>query len=232
MKNGKRILKVTIKQMLDDSPDTSYLGEYTDRADSDWSIDRAHSEDCPNFFPNQESEAKRILEHVQQTIADLHNAVLAQYNGTLANEKLDSERESLDNAYNEVGELLDTVDECDCSGYWDKRTYRYFNPATTEKNNTPEENRANALADYARMEKLNSGDFCYIGIGAEAEVQLTGDTVQRITSGSLWGIESDSGRDYLESVEQEELGQLKTELTALGFSKRAIAKAFQSIERK
>src|ERR1700677_2990868 len=47
MKNMKRIAKVTIKRLTDESPDTSYLGEYSNRAESDYAIDRRHSLDCP-----------------------------------------------------------------------------------------------------------------------------------------------------------------------------------------
>jgi hypothetical protein len=89
------------------------------------------------------------------------------------------------------------------------------------------------------MERLNRGDWCFIGIRAEAEIQLfhkpvhsldPGQTsIQTLTSGGLWGIESDSDREYLESVEQEELADLKTQLLVLGFSKRAISNAFKSI---
>lgn len=109
MKNTKRILSVTIKRMIDESPDTSYLGEYSNRSTSEFSIDRAHSEDCASVREDIK-HAKQTLEHVQQTIGDIHNAVLAQYNGTLANEKLDAEKDALDDAYNEVGELIDDID--------------------------------------------------------------------------------------------------------------------------
>jgi hypothetical protein len=36
MKNGKRILSIKIKHMVDDSPDTSWLGEYSNKPTSDW----------------------------------------------------------------------------------------------------------------------------------------------------------------------------------------------------
>jgi hypothetical protein len=36
----KRIHKVTIKRTVDDSPDTSWLGEYSNDSASDYSIDR------------------------------------------------------------------------------------------------------------------------------------------------------------------------------------------------
>src|SRR5258708_29020997 len=44
---SKRIAQVTIKRFNDDSPDTSHLGEYSDREKTDYAIDRRHSLDCP-----------------------------------------------------------------------------------------------------------------------------------------------------------------------------------------
>ena len=45
-KTGNRILSVVIRRMYDESPDTSWLGEYSNSRESEFSIDRAHSEDC------------------------------------------------------------------------------------------------------------------------------------------------------------------------------------------
>lgn len=239
MQNKKRILSVTIKRMLDEDPDTSYLGKYGDRAKSEYAIDRAHDLDCASQAYNPQTiEAKRILEHVQQTIGDLHNAVLAQYNGTLANEKLDAEKDALDNAYDEVGELFDSVSECDCGrGYWDHRSFQYFNGYVENyKGESPENIRKYILQDYERMEGLNNGDWVYIGIGASAQVSIpsgSSSIESDVSSGGLWGIESDSGETYLrESVEVDELAELRTELKALGFSSRAISTAFKNVERK
>src|SRR5947207_9338467 len=109
----KRILSVTIRRMIDDSPDASYLGEYGNRPKTEYAIDRAHSEDCASVREDIK-QAKQTLEHVQQTVGDLHNAVLAQYNGTLANKKLDAEKDALNEAYDKVGELFDSIDQCDC----------------------------------------------------------------------------------------------------------------------
>ena len=47
MKNMKRISKVTIKWMPDNDPGTSWMGQYSDRAETDYAIDRRHSLDCP-----------------------------------------------------------------------------------------------------------------------------------------------------------------------------------------
>jgi len=91
------------------------------------------------------------------------------------------------------------------------------------------------LQHYERMEKLNNGDFCFIGIRAYATISIpsgTSSVESEVSSGGLWGIESDSDKSYLESVEKEELGQLRTELKALGFSSRAISTAFKNVERK
>ncbi len=241
IRTQKRILGVTIRRMIDSSPDTSHLGEYASTPANDFSIDRAHSEDCASVRADIQ-QAKETLEHVQQTIGDLHNAVLAQYNGTLANEKLDTEREALDAAYDEVGELIEDFDECDCEERGDMGSgeYRFFNPSfnyVTKSDDpadglTPEDVRKYVRQDYTRMESANRGDGCYIGIRAEAEVQIASDVVQEITSGGLWGIESDSGREHLDETVREELAQLKTELLALGFSKRAIATAFKNTEEK
>lgn len=248
MKNSKRILSVTVFRICDTDPDTSYLGEYGNTAKTEYAIDRAHDLGCASQSASpQTAEAKRILEHVQQTVGDLHNAVLARYNGTLANAKLDAERDALSDAYDEVGELLDAVAECDCSfsGHWNNREYRFFNgPVENYKGEPDADIRKYVLQDYARMESLNAGNWCYISIRAEAVITVSiqtkqtktyvnySETVQKITSGGLWGIESDSDKSYLESVEQDELADLRTQLKARGFSTRAISAAFKNVEEK
>lgn len=81
------------------------------------------------------------------------------------------------------------------------------------------------------MESLHRGDWCYIGITAQAEVVVEG-VCQTIHSGGLWGTESDSDKAYLAEIETEQLGELRTQLHALGFSKRAIATACHNVERQ
>ena len=49
--------------------------------------------------------------------------------------------------------------------------------------------------------------------------------IQRIQSGGLWGIESDSDKAYLKEIESEQLAELANELAACGFSKRSVSKA-------
>ncbi len=148
----KRISKVSIKRIFDESPDTSYIGEYS----ATWkegAIDRK-----------------------------------------------------------ERGDM-----RC--------RDYRYFLPANPEY----------AEQEYARMESLCNGDFHFIGIRAEAEIQTSDDgrhwLCNTISSGGLWGIESDSGDDYFAEVERDELAALRDALTEFGFTADEIDAAIGDVER-
>jgi hypothetical protein len=232
--NGKRILSVKLVRDYDDSPDTSHLGEYSNRPETEYAIDRAHSEDCASVREDVK-QAKQTLEHVQQTIGDL------QKNVPFSEEET-SEYQALENAYTEVGELFDSIDECDCGerGDMERNQYRYFNgPVENYEGESPKDIRKYIRQDYDRMESLNRGDWGYICIQAKAEIitctnkaGLYHGPVQIISSGSLCGIESDSSKTYFEEIEEGQLAELKSQLRGLGFSTRAISKAFQSIERK
>lgn len=183
MKHTKRILSIEVKQDYDSDPDTSWLGEYSDRKTSEYSLDRAHDEDCPNF------------------------------------DNEDGEEESC---------------TCGFDGYWNNREYRYFNPSSNYvdkaghalEGNTPEDVRKYTKQDYDRLESLHRGAWAYIGIWAQADIVI-GTVRQTIRSGGLWGIEDDSEPAYFKEVEHEELSELRNQLHALGFSKRAIAEAIK-----
>ena len=69
------------------------------------------------------------------------------------------------------------------------------------------------------------------GIIAKAEVVSTAGITQVLRSGGLWGVESDSSAEYLASVENEQLTELRAELESFGFSKRMIDHAFARVER-
>jgi hypothetical protein len=123
--------------------------------------------------------------------------------------------------------------------------YHYFNPGSVEafdpaaswipadREHADKESfwretmRENARKDYARMESLDNGDWSFIGIRAQAEIVI-GGVCQTITSGGLWGIESDSDESYFREVEREELNQLRGILHEMGFSRRAIAAALKT----
>jgi hypothetical protein len=227
MKNSKRIAKITIKQMMDSDPDTSYLGEYSDRAKSDYAIDRKHSLDCQTN--NVPTEGLEILSRV------MHYLTAVTYEPCPFSE--DGIWHDVSDAQDLLIEKQDELQECDCGerGDAERGEYRYFNGVVENyKGETPEKIREYVLRDYERMERLQRGDWCYIGIRAEAEVLIPSSSegasiVQEITSGGLWGIESDSDASYLKEVEGEELSELRKQLYAVGFSKRAIATAVKNV---
>lgn len=118
--------------------------------------------------------------------------------------------------------------------------FEWFNPQTIEPFNTDAKwisartvdkeafwrkvMLENATKDYERMKAFDRGEFGFIGIRVQAEI-VVDSVCQTITSGGLWGIESDSDESYLKEVEQEELSSLRGILHEMGFSKRAIASA-------
>lgn len=170
----KRIAKVTIKHILDENPDTSFIGEYTDDA-SDWCIVR------------QEGEFLAVLEEQG------------------------------------VYQLPSRGREC-----------RFFIPYAGGEKPGTENYIKYGMQDYKRMERLNEGNWCFIGIVAIAEVQTSQDgklwQSQKISSFGLWGIESDSDEEYIKSVQQEQLADLKTQLLEFGFSRHQIYRAFERVE--
>ena len=87
------------------------------------------------------------------------------------------------------------------------------------------------MQDFERMESLCNGTWCFLGISAEARVQLNSDVVQTIHSGGLWGIESNATEYHVE-VEQEELSALRKELESIGFTDEAITEAFSHVDRE
>jgi len=234
MKNGKRILNVTIKKMIDESPDTSFLGEYSNRATSEFSIDRKHSLDCASQTYNVTVASIRTLKHA-----------ITYLNDTYLHGQWPSDTPYVSDCADAVevlGDSLDAIAECDCGerGDMERNEYRYFNPSfnyvdkdgKAKPENTPEEVQKYTRQDYERMESLNAGQWCYLGIRADAQIQLTKEgPLQDMTSGGLWGVESDAGREHTEEIEGEQLTELRGQLLALGFSRRAIASAFKNVER-
>lgn len=88
--------------------------------------------------------------------------------------------------------------------------------------------------DWKRMKSYNNQEWYCLGIIAEAKVQVSLDgknwKQDKITSGGLWGIESDSESTYFREVEQEQLTELKAYLGEYGFSAEEIETACQNIE--
>ncbi len=72
--------------------------------------------------------------------------------------------------------------------------------------------------DKKRFDALMNGQWSFIGMRAEAKIRING-ILQTISSGGLWGIEDDSGEEYLQEIYEEEKEELKTMLLELGFKK-------------
>lgn len=106
----------------------------------------------------------------------------------------------------------------------DNRTYNWFNPQDGAC-----ENKKQAKRDYNRMMAYENGDWNMIGIKAVAEVQTSENgrewLVNRISSGGLWGIESDSDEEHKAEVEREQLAELTDALLAFGFTAEEVKSA-------
>lgn len=217
-----KILSVTVKRVVDDSPDTSWLGEYSNHIDSDYSIDRAHSLDCVvnSVKPSDDTECGNCT------------ATFGEHNNfSLACPTKDSDQDWCEDSSFDP--------QCDCGerGDMGRNELRYFNPCYQNYKGLPaDEIRKYCRQDYDRMESLNRGDWCFIGISAEAVILLPqkdgSGAYQVFHSGGLYGIESDSERSYIESEQKNQLAELRDVLRSFGFSSRAISQAFKSIERK
>jgi hypothetical protein len=224
--SGKRILEVKIIRAADTDPDTSYLGEYSNQPAPQYAIDRAHALDCP-FQEHNHREAFDKLKRVISYLSKLQDEL------TQFTDPNSSEWEVLNDAISTIVQAQEDVAACDCGGGDRERgQYQYFNPNVANyKGEKPEDVRKYARQDYERMEAYNNQQWCYIGIRAVAKVQTAlGAPIQTLSSGGLWGIESDSDSSYFDSVAGEELSQLKGELKALGFSARAISSAFKNVK--
>ena len=212
------IERVWIERQVDEYPDTSFLGEYTDKK-SDWAICRH----CGEFIAIAEKPNKRADE-IENEIVDLENDI----DSFLYEKKPDAVKEN-EKKIAGLQKELDSLELHECQHT--PREYDYFLPYAGGEEPGTENYQKYGKQDFDRMESLNNGNWCFIGIIAKAEILTTNSTVQVIRSGGLWGIESDTGA-YLDEVEKDELENLRLELTALGFGKRAIDKAFQNVERR
>lgn len=110
--------------------------------------------------------------------------------------------------------------------------YRYFNPAMSgEESGNPE----SPEQDYQRCEDYNRGEWSYLGIRAECEIQTSESgnvwLSNTVTSGGLWHVESDSDESYFSEVGSEQLAELKTVLSELGFTAKEINKAFADVKQ-
>ena len=103
----------------------------------------------------------------------------------------------------------------------DRNSYKYFNPQKGAC-----ESKKQARKDYERIMDYDKGNWSMLGIKATAETAIDIGQgcwkLDKITSGGLWGIESDAETIYHEEEEQNQLSELKDYLKEYGFSDEEI----------
>ncbi len=93
------------------------------------------------------------------------------------------------------------------------------------------------IQDDKRLDAYDRGDWYMMGVRATADVAITpkgssAGTLVTISSGGLWGIESDSGESYFKDVERDELDELEGLLLTIGVPKKEVEKAIREAKRK
>lgn len=213
-KKQNTIERVWIERQVDDSPDTSFLGKYTDKAE-DWAICRH----CGEFMAIAELPNLRA-EYLEDEI-DRYEYKLDAYECT------DIEESRLKHDIIVMKFELENFELHECPHY--SRECNYFRPYAGGEPEGTDNFIEYGKQDYKRMEGLNNGNWCFIGITAKAEIKTENGILQTITSGGLWGIGSDD-KEYVDQVDKEQLENLKQELKSLGFTVKAINKAFLNVE--
>ena len=203
-----RIERVWIEKQVDEYPDTSFVGEYTDK-DEEWNICRH----CGEYLRIANTPNRR-----------------AEEIGYLINDLEAEDTISADKQITQLNTELTSLELHECPN--STRKYNYFKPYAGGEQEGTEAYQEYGKQDFERMERLNSNDWCFIGVIAKAEIVTTNNTIQVIRSGGLWGVESDSDQTCLDEIKQDELASLNAELKSLGFGDRAIKKAFQNVEEK
>lgn len=94
------------------------------------------------------------------------------------------------------------------------RTYNYFNANNVE-------NMIQARENYERIMEFERGEVGLIGIVAHATVSYpidnNGDRRREyLSSSGLWGIETDNTSEEIESIEKEQLDDLREHLNVFG----------------
>jgi hypothetical protein len=161
MKKRIEIQTLRVKHILDEDPDTSCIGAYTD---------------------------------------DLKDGVIVRQ-------------------FDEFYEKLTDEQKEEIAGRAASREMRGFVPYASGETPGTADYYKYGMRDYEEMESLNRGDWQYIGVRAEAEVKYRENKsswrYETLTSGGIWGIESNSG-EHVKEQEQEQLADLKNHLEAFG----------------
>jgi len=166
--NKPTIDKIRVRFFLDQDPDTSYLGEYTDNLE-------------PGVIIRQEGE---FYEHLP---AEMKRDADGRFTGKAEPYLPPIGREYRGFKPHAGGEIPGT-----------KNYYKY------------------GMQDFKDMESLNNGDWCFVGIRADATVQYyVGNNnyrLKQLTSAGIWGVESNADDSFINEMKNEELANLKNHL--------------------
>ena len=207
----KRIIEVSIVTICETQPDLSFIGEYTDKA-SDWVIVREEGEYLAEL--NQKAAKEAYAKYVY----DCEHS---------EDEKGYGKNPIAFGAWQEDNQI-----EYDLPNK--SREYRFFKPYAGGEKEGTEDYKKYGLQDFERMESYERQNWCMTGIKAVAKIQTSEDgkdwLCNEISSGGLWGIESDCGEDYKKEVADDQLAELRNALKAFGFNNRQIDQAFQDVK--
>lgn len=220
--NKLQIKRVWIEHRHDETPDTSWLGKFTSNA-SGWRLDR---------------NTGKMLDESGTVLADK----LPANWGSGAYQYIDGFQHE-NGSWDQISDKEVSAAFLSCRYRDNKKNgrgnhfARYgvigWQTAATRSAKVHCLNVVYCCNDAARLEDISEGNISLVGVCAKAQIENSeSHLLQVIHSGGLWGIESDSGKDYFGEVALDELASLKTELLALGLGERAIAYAFSKIEKE
>lgn len=236
-----KIERVWVESAVDESANTSWLGEYTDKA-SDWAIDRPSGEFCCKIWQREriiDALHDKLDEYADETDTPEYAALLEKTRNRIKKirESGPTETGRMNHEYSFFLPSSNHVPHNPKN--WEHVQGEERSKVIKEHGNLKAADMHYAKQDYERMESLNNGNWCFLGIIAKAKILVPAGNysqLQTITSGGLWGIESDSGDEYIREEAQNQLSDLKDQLLALGIGKRAIEYAIKQwngeIERK
>lgn len=109
------------------------------------------------------------------------------------------------------------------------REYSFFIPPDNGEKPGTDDYKKYAMQDYRRTEALNRGLWWHIGITLSTVISSdNGLSVDSIRS-SVWGIESDSGKDYIKEIISDLSADIRSELQKIGFKDKEIDKTLKNI---
>jgi len=204
----------SVEWVLDENPDTSYLGEYTSNQSDGWFIDRERGLLLGD--PVLEPEEPLDFEEIAAYEAWLDEWDV--WNNNYGREVLADVGASWNR-----NELRFYVPPIKIRGYHDytadrdyfddvaKPQLRQYNISVPDDDDVAGMTKATVALwccqDYERMEDLNCGSWCFMGCVVTATVN--GIEVGRA---SLWGIESDSDEEWKAQIEEGLVNQAKSNI--------------------